>query len=173
MQKLRDTLVFRHDEFQGVTFVTHPKETQAHRRVESFCSARRCSVSLMPYIGYGNSSKWMFVRVFYMHTKWLFMDQIYVVVDGQRFQSAKYRSYSDRVTRRTTGTNVWETIDFDRADKGIDDIVHAIAVAPTNASVRVRFAGDAGNLDFELGEEDLIAFKDMLFFYDNFDPRSE
>lgn len=166
-------LNFNKDDFRGVTFVTHPLENAFRsRQVESgrqLCGFR-CEVTLYPYIGYDDSSKWMFLRLHYRGSRWLLAEQVYVLVNEDRFVTPVYSPLSQFVDRGVTTTGVHETIHFRESDAGVGELIRAVAAAGDGDSVRVRFSGSRGNIDFALTPEERTAWKEVLDFYEQLDP---
>ncbi|NMB11870.1 MAG: hypothetical protein GX977_06250 [Firmicutes bacterium] len=157
MKDLEDKLIFEHDEFRGITFINHPRE-QAGRSVRE--------IRFLPYIGRNDSSKWMFLRAYYKGKSWIFMEQVYVLVDGERYVTPVYHSYSDLVQHHTFSGGVIEIIDFKWSDSEIAKLGKAIVNSHPDATVKVRFAGRE-NRDFELTAEDVMAWKEVIYYFDN------
>ena len=90
----------------------------------------------LPYIGHDDSLKWMFARAYYRGNGWIFMEQVYVIIDGKRYQTPKYPSGSDLVDHDVFTGGVSETIHFRWQD--VEELGRAIANASVNSEIKVR-----------------------------------
>jgi hypothetical protein len=155
MDELREELIFDVDEFRGITFIKHQRENK---------SVSKPGARFLPYIGHDDSLKWMFARAYYRGNGWIFMEQVYVIIDGKRYQTPKYPSGSDLVDHDVFTGGVSETIHFRWQD--VEELGRAIANASVNSEIKVRFFGDK-YFDFVLTPEDIQAWKEIVYYFDN------
>lgn len=162
MQKLAKAFRRTYDEFRQITFIEHPldPETLAFGKPYFF-----------PYIGYNKESKWMFLRMQMYTEDWLFADSVIVLVGDKSYSTPQYESYDRNVTHDVWSGGVFERIDFRWSDVEVQSLGRAIASAPLGTKIKVRFQGKQ-HKDFTLTQAEHLAWKDMIFYFDNLKPGS-
>lgn len=170
LMRVETRLEISYDEFRGITFVSHQYESGRYTSVTRVESG---NVSIYPYIGYDDSSKWMFLKATYQGRDWLFMDQVYVVSDDWRYNTPRYPSHLDLVQRDSGGGQVREIIHFRARDPGVEEMIRAVSSVASVTSpgfgkdIRIRFQGSRGTIDFDLGPLERSAWEDILFYFDH------
>lgn len=159
VDEIAENMTFDWDMFRGVGFIRYRYQPTGQTH-------------FLPYIGYDeDGNKWMFARAFLARSNWLFMDRVYVVVGETRYQTARYESWSDLVKQHvTTRGTVQEEIHFRWSDHEVETLGRAIAEAPLNQDIWVRFSGSNGVVDFRLSSAHKLVWEDMVFLFDHFDP---
>ena len=94
----------------------------------------------------------------YIGNRWIFFDNMIIVVDDERY----YRSFEhDKVVRDNRGGFVWEYFDVSPDDS---DVAMLKAIAKSEKTL-VRFQGDEKYRDFIVPEEYKQGIKDILIAY--------
>jgi len=164
LARIKKKLRFNHDKFRDITFAEHSIDFREKQDRKPY---------LLPYIGYGAGQKWYFVRAQLHANSWYFVSRAIVLIsDKERHLTPEYPSYDDNVTHEATYGGIYERIDFRGADEQVDTLAHAVAAAPAGTRIAVRLTGEY-SMDGELTREEHQAWKDIMFYYDHFDPNTQ
>jgi hypothetical protein len=136
------TLKKKTDDFNGITFYTHPTEPR-------YADTR---TYFLPYLAEKDGRVWMRFQAHYTNDSWLFVESLSFNIDGQihRFPNADWKRDND--------SEIWEWADI-TVDKSLEELLLEIANSKTTIA---RFDGRQYYDNVTVRASDKQAIKDMF-----------
>lgn len=136
------TLKTRTDDFNGITFYTHPTEPR-------YADTR---TYFLPYLAEKDGRVWMRFQAHYTNDSWLFVESLSFNIDGLvlRFPSANWKRDND--------SEIWEWADIP-VDNALEELL--LQIANSNKTI-ARFEGQKYYDNVTVRPSDKQAIKDMF-----------